>query len=87
MPPKVLREVKQEALNMTAQSYKQYDIASALGISERTIRRANYKYENYGDVEGGIKKQGRKPLLTLEMEDVSLIFTCYSNVLLRLCYL
>ena len=73
MPEKVARAVKHDALNMAAKGTKQEDIADSLGICSRTIRRARSKLHKYGDIEGGKKKAGRKPKLTYQMENVSLL--------------
>ena len=70
MSNKVDRKIKLDALSLKAQGMTQVQAAEKLGISRRTVQRANAKMKNYGDVEGGARKRGRKSLLSPEMEDV-----------------
>lgn len=74
MLEKITREVKHDALIMTAKGANQVDVAESLGISDRTIRRAKSKLRRYGDIEGGKKKPGRKQKITYPMEDVDSLF-------------
>jgi len=70
MPEKLSRVTKHEALALLQNGSNQAHAASVLGISDRTIRRVKSKAKNYGDIEGGRKKAGRKPKLSAEMEEV-----------------
>jgi transposase len=70
MPAKLDRRLKLDALTFNQQGMTQVQAADQMGISRRSIQRAKAKLENYGDVEGGTKKRGRKRLLSPEMEDV-----------------
>ena len=70
MPKAIARETKLESIVMGAQGVKQEEIAESLGISKRTIQRSKAKQQNFGDIEGGARKRGRKLTLSSGMEDV-----------------
>src|ERR1700686_3401948 len=74
MPPNVSRDIKHQALIMSAEGHSQPYIAHSLGISEPTIKRAKKKSAEHGDIEGGCKKSGRKPKISMLMEEVILCF-------------
>ena len=74
MPKAIAREVKLESITMGAQGIKQDEIAESLRISTRTIQRAKAKQQNFGDIEGGARKRGRKSILSEGMEDVHIAF-------------
>ena len=74
MPKAIACEIKLESLAMGAQGIKQDEIAESLRISTRTIQRAKAKQQNFGDIEGGARKQGRKSILSEGMEDVHIAF-------------
>ena len=71
---------------MMAQGVKQGEIAKALGIGDRTIRRARNKLLQYGDIEGGAKKGGRKSKMTPQMIDVYLFYFRFLLILHRCLY-
>ena len=73
MPKAIAREVKLESITMGAQGIKQEEIAESLRISTRTIQRAKAKQQNFGDIEGGARKRGRKSIMSAGMEDVRTI--------------
>jgi transposase len=70
-PVKVSRRKKLEALALCAEGRKQEDVAYEVGISISTIKRSKKKQRLHGDIEGGRKKQGRKPTLTADIINVS----------------
>jgi len=70
-PVKVSRRKKLEALALCAEGRKQIDAAYEVGISMSTIKRSKKKQRLYGDIEGGRKKQGRKPTMTADIINVS----------------
>lgn len=54
------RDLKHQAVVLTSQGRKQTAVAQELGLSTRTIQRANAKLRLYGDIEGGAQKRGPK---------------------------
>src|SRR5271169_5009779 len=72
MPKAIARKIKLESITMGAQGLKQEEIAESLRISTCTIQRAKAKQQNFGDIEGGARKRGRKSILSEGMEDVSI---------------
>lgn len=70
----ISRKVKEDALKLDAAGMKIHDIAKTVGISIATIRRAKRKLKTTGDIEGGIKKRGRKPKLDQGMKNVNPLF-------------
>jgi transposase len=72
MVAKLSRKVKHDALLLDASDMKQADITKTLGISKSTLTRAKRKLKTTGDIEGGVKKRGRKPKLDQGMKDVNL---------------
>jgi len=69
-PKKVSRRQKLNALDLCARGEKQADVAYELGISVATIKRANRKLNTFGDIEGGRRKSGRKPVMTPDLINV-----------------
>jgi transposase len=67
---KISRDVKMDALIMTAKGVKPQQVAQALGISESTIYRSKAKMTKYGDIEAGQQKPGPKNLLSSRIQDV-----------------
>ena len=57
-----------------AQGHTISEAAASVGISEATAKRARRRLRNYGDIEGGVKRSGRKSKLTPSMKDVILLF-------------
>jgi transposase len=78
MPPKIKRELKQDAIMMDAQGVKQSDIAQTLGFSVRTVQRTKQKLKKTGDIEGGVKKRGPKKIMDAGME---LVCPLFSNII------
>ena len=69
---------------MIAKGVKPKQVARGLGISESTVYRAKRRIKEYGDVEGGKKKAGRKPLLPPGIQDVfSSVFFFYELIYCR----
>jgi transposase len=78
MVPKIDRAVKHDALIMDASGVNQRAIASTLAISKSTLTRAKRKLKQTGDIEGGIRKSGRK----LKLDDgMKSVLTNFSLVL------
>jgi hypothetical protein len=80
-PFKVSRRKKLHALNLCSKGNRQADPAYELGLSTSTIKRAKRKQRLFGDIEGGLKKQGQKPLLNSNVMDVSLFLPFLISVL------
>ena len=59
---RIPRETKLTAILMDAKGVTQSEIASTLGISESTIKRAKARDLKYGDIDAGYKKCGQKPI-------------------------
>jgi len=74
-PVKVSRRKKLEALVLCAKGHKQEDATYEVGISKSTIKRSKRKLRLHGDIEGGRKKQGRKPTMTTDLINVSSLFS------------
>lgn len=72
------RAIKHDAVIMDASGAKQKDIVSTLPISKSTLARSKRKLKETGDIEGGIKKRGRKSNLDDGMKNV---FSAYLNIL------
>jgi transposase len=70
MRTKSTRDLKHEALVLTAQGRKQTAVAQELGLSTRTIQRANEKLRLHGDIDGGAQKRGPKGKLHEGMIEV-----------------
>jgi len=83
MPDKISRSVKVDVTILDAQGVKEIDIAQNLDVSLRTIQRVKSKYRKYGDVEGGVKKCGRKSLMDSGMENVSLLSHFFALLITR----
>lgn len=86
MPDKISRSVKVDITILDAQDVKETDIAQNLGVSLRTVQRVKNKYRKYGDVEGGVKKRGRKSLMDPGMENVSLLSYFLMLLIVRLFF-
>lgn len=69
---KIHRHIKQDAIILGNEGKTQAEIKEILGISVSAIQRAKYKQRDHGDVEGGAKKRGPKPKLSVDLEDVAL---------------
>jgi len=76
---KVSRKTKLEALKLEAEGATQTEIATKLGISESTIRRAKSNQRRYGDIERLSKKRGPQGKITPGARDV-ITFDLTSNV-------
>jgi transposase len=83
MPDKISRSVKVDVTILDAKRVKETDIAKNLDVSLRTVQRVKNKYRKYGDVEGGVKKRGRKSLMDPEMENVSLLSHFFGLLIMR----
>jgi hypothetical protein len=70
MPPKISRQTKTEALKLVEIGFSKTNAAKVLGISTKTITRADRKYQKTGDIEGGREIRGPKPKVTDEMRMV-----------------
>lgn len=68
------RDIKLNITVLDAQGKQEEQIAKELEVSVRTVQRVKHRFKKYGDVEGGRKKQGRKPLMDPGMENVLSIF-------------
>ena len=72
---------KSAAILMNAKGVTQSEIASILGISESTIKRAKARDLKYGDINAGYKICGRKPVIGPCMRDVlSLLLEVTTNL-------
>jgi len=70
---KVPRTKKLTAIVLDAMGeLKQDEIVKLVGINKKTFQRAKKKYEEHGDVEGGVKKRGAKGKLHYNMKNVCL---------------
>ena len=67
---KIPRNTKYDAIILEAKGVKQTDIAASLGISKRSIQRAKARQRDYGDIEAGYKKRGRKVVFPPGIQDV-----------------
>ena len=83
MSDKISRSIKVDITILDAQDVKETDIAENLDISLRTVQRVKNKYRKYGDVEGGVKKRGRKSLMDPGMENVSLLSHFFVLLIMR----
>jgi transposase len=70
---KIHRHIKQDAIILGNEGKTQEEIKDILGISVSVIQRAKYRQRDHGDVEGGAKKRGPKPKLSVDLEDVTLL--------------
>ena len=70
MPPKVSRDIKYQAIIMSAEGHSPGYIAHSLGVSESTVKRAKKRSTEHGDIEGGYKKSGPKGKIDIYMEQV-----------------
>ena len=76
MPPKIPRDIKQEAVILAAKGLKPDEIAVNLNISVSTVRRVDARVRKHGDVEGGYGKSGPKGKMDHFMEEV-FISSCF----------
>jgi hypothetical protein len=67
---KVARRTKLDGINLCKAKVKQEQAATMLGITSRTIRKAERKLRIHGDIEGGRKKRGPKPKMTEDLIQV-----------------
>jgi transposase len=67
---KVPQGLKSSAILMNARGVPQREIASILGISESTIKRAKARELKYGDIDAGYQQVGRKPLFGPSIREV-----------------
>ena len=86
MRTKSTRDLKHEALVLTAQGRKQTDVATELGLSTRTIQRASEKLRLYGDIEGGAKKRGPKGKLHEGMIEVCPVRSILTQTLIAMVH-
>jgi transposase len=86
MRTKSARELKHEALVLTAQGRKQTAVAQELGLSTRTIQRASEKLRRYGDIEGGAKKRGPKGKLHEGMIEVRPVPSILTQALIAMVH-
>jgi transposase len=70
-PYRIPRHSKRAAILLARRGIEQGIAATTHGMSRSTLQRAKRRQEQYGHIEGGQKKRGRKPLLSPGMEDVS----------------
>lgn len=71
-PVKVSRRKKLDAVNLYVAGDTRKEAARLTNMSVSTLDRAKKKQQMHGDIEGGKKKRGRKPLITPEIFNVSL---------------
>jgi DNA-binding XRE family transcriptional regulator len=64
---KVACRTKLDAINLCKAKMKQGQAATILGISSRTIRKAERNLQIHSDVEGGRKKRGLKLKMTEDL--------------------
>jgi transposase len=70
-PIRVSRHAKRAAIRLNKQGVTEDVAASTYGMSRSTLQRAKRRQEQYGHIEGGQKKRGRKSLLSPGMEDIT----------------
>ena len=86
MRTKSARELKHEALVLTAQGRKQTAVAQELGLSTRTIQRASEKLRLYSDIEEGAKKRGPKGKLHEGMIEVRPVPSILTQALIAMVH-
>jgi hypothetical protein len=72
----VSRREKLDALTLVAKGHTIAHVACLTHMSVSTIVRAKRKQRLWGDIEGGRKKMGRRPIFTSEIINVSTPFGC-----------
>jgi hypothetical protein len=70
MPVKVSRRKKLDALTLVAPGHTRAHAARLTHISKSTVARSKKNQILYGDIEGGKKKQGRRPKFTPQIINV-----------------
>ena len=76
---KISRDVKMDAIIMTAKRMKIQQVAEALGISESIIYHSKTKMIKYGDIEAGQWKRGLQNSLSSRIQDIFSLNFFYMN--------
>ena len=85
MPKKLPRREKLDALTLVSQGHTRNHAARLTYISVSTIQRSKRKQKLFEDIEGGMKKRGRKAKFTFEIINVIHPSSCLpTDTLVRL---
>ena len=67
MPATLPQDIKLDALRLLSEGLSVKDVADTFGVSEKTIRRWDKRYQTFGDIEAGYKPRGVKSKVACEM--------------------
>jgi len=76
MIPKIPAVLKRKALVLKSRGIAQQEAAASYGMCDRTLRRAEAKQREFGDVDIGYKKRGRKGIWVQGFKDVPKLEVC-----------